>query len=120
MKLVFVYNADSGLGQSLLHLAHKWVSPETYPCTLCALTYEHAWQRPAWKDFVASLPLPVEFWHRDQWKKAQPASPVRLPAAFLVKDSAWQTLLSQQDFDACADLPALQEAVRSALDAARR
>ncbi len=37
--LVFVYNANSGLLNALLDMGHKVVSPRTYPCSLCALTY---------------------------------------------------------------------------------
>ena len=34
-KIIFVYNADSGLVNGLIDWAHKIVSPETYSCT-CA------------------------------------------------------------------------------------
>ncbi len=37
--LVFVYNADSGLFNTVTGMAHKIFSPGTYECNLCALTY---------------------------------------------------------------------------------
>jgi hypothetical protein len=39
MKLLFVYNADSGLFNSIAEAAHKIVSPQTYRCDLCRITY---------------------------------------------------------------------------------
>jgi len=44
-KLIFVYNADSGLLNAMKDWAHKIVSPETYPCSLCALTYNNLGMR---------------------------------------------------------------------------
>jgi hypothetical protein len=38
ISLVFVYNADSGVFNTLSDIAHKIFSPETYACNLCALT----------------------------------------------------------------------------------
>lgn len=37
--LIFVYNAKSGLISAFGDMVHKIVSPATYPCSLCALTY---------------------------------------------------------------------------------
>ena len=39
MRLVFVYNANAGLVAGMLDSVHKVVSPATYPCSLCAVTY---------------------------------------------------------------------------------
>ncbi|WP_232221892.1 hypothetical protein [Methanococcoides burtonii] len=37
--LIFVYNADSGLINEMKDYVHKIVSPSTYECNLCAITY---------------------------------------------------------------------------------
>jgi hypothetical protein len=47
MKLLFVYNADSGLAAALFDSAHKLLSPQTYACNLCALTHGLARGRPS-------------------------------------------------------------------------
>jgi len=39
MNLIFVYNANGGLVNSWLDTAHKIVSPSTYSCSLCAITF---------------------------------------------------------------------------------
>ena len=64
--LVFVYNADAGLGSRLLDSAHKLVSPQTYACNLCKLSHGLMGERTAWRRFIERLPYPAEFLHRDQ------------------------------------------------------
>ena len=34
---------------------HRLVSPETYPCRLCDLTYGRVLKKAGWRRFVASL-----------------------------------------------------------------
>ncbi|GAB2965421.1 hypothetical protein GCM10027048_38930 [Hymenobacter coalescens] len=83
-QLLFVYNADSGLGHALLDAVHKLVSPATYPCTLCELTYGAARMRPQWKQFLQTLPLPARFLYRDQLPAAYPQLVDQpLPAVFV-------------------------------------
>ena len=51
MKLLFVYNANSGKLSALLDGLHKMVSPSTYDCNLCAMTFGHFLEDPTWKEF---------------------------------------------------------------------
>ena len=39
--LIFVYNAKSGTLNAAIDYFHKIVSPETYDCNLCILTYDN-------------------------------------------------------------------------------
>ncbi len=68
-KLVFVYNADSGPVNGLLDAAHKVLSPSTYACRLCELTYGSLREKRSWKAFREGLGVPVEFLHRDEFAK---------------------------------------------------
>ena len=82
-RLIFVYNADGGLLPGLKDMFHKVLSPATYPCSLCAVTYGATSMRPEWQRFIRTLPLPVEFLHRNEFVRDYPqwrAHP--LPAAF--------------------------------------
>ena len=69
MKLIFVYNADSGPVSGLFDIGHKLFSPETYQCGLCALTYDTFTEKKIWKDFRESSSTEMEFLHRDEFKK---------------------------------------------------
>lgn len=69
MKLIFVYNADSGLINTFLDIGHKVVSPQTYECNLCALTYGLIKERERWKEFRKKSHTEMEFLHRDEFEK---------------------------------------------------
>ncbi|MGI8952546.1 MAG: hypothetical protein ACR2FN_13295 [Chitinophagaceae bacterium] len=49
--LIFVYNADADLFSTLTDFAHKILSPSTYQCKLCALTYGNISMKQEWKFF---------------------------------------------------------------------
>jgi len=69
MKLIFVYNADSGLLSSMFDLGHKILNPETYECNLCSLTYGNFVENTKWKEFRKNLKVEMEFLHRNEFEK---------------------------------------------------
>ncbi|WP_372944613.1 GTPase [Muriicola sp.] len=69
-KLLFVYNADSGLGNILLDAAHKVLNPATYNCRLCELTYGAFREKRSWKAFREESNLTMEFLHKDEFLEA--------------------------------------------------
>ena len=82
-KLVFVYNADSGVLSGLKDLVHKATSPSTYQCALCTITYDLTSMRSAWKEAIRALPLPTVFLHRNEFLKAYPTwRDASLPVVF--------------------------------------
>ena len=64
MELVFCYNAKSGFKNGLIDLFHKTISPKTYPCNLCAITYTYK-KREKWKNFIDNFHLPISFMYID-------------------------------------------------------
>ncbi|WP_229732489.1 GTPase [Muriicola marianensis] len=68
-KLLFVYNADSGLGNNLLDAAHKILNPATYDCRLCELTYGAFREKRSWKAFREQSEATMEFLHKDEFLK---------------------------------------------------
>jgi hypothetical protein len=69
MKLIFVYNANSGKLNTLLDIGHKLLSPETYQCDLCSLTHGALSEKKAWKEFRERSGLQMEFLHKDEFEK---------------------------------------------------
>lgn len=69
MKLIFVYNAESGKLNALFDIAHKILKPETYQCSLCALTHDALSEKKAWSDFKAGTRLEMEFLHKDEFEQ---------------------------------------------------
>ena len=81
--LVFVYNAADGVFAAIGDAVHKAVSPDTYPCSLCAITYGAVRMRPEWRACLKSLPYPTRFLHRGEFARAYPGVEVTLPAILL-------------------------------------
>jgi hypothetical protein len=69
MKIIFVYNADSGFINSILDIGHKIISPNTYKCSLCNMTYGVMSEREEWKRFRESSKDELEFLHKDEFEK---------------------------------------------------
>jgi hypothetical protein len=71
-KLIFIYNADSGLRNLLLDGAHKILSPSTYACSLCDITFGAFTENTVWKKFRLQLAdtVQMEFLHKDEFTKA--------------------------------------------------
>lgn len=82
LKLVFVYNADSGVFNLLGDIAHKMFSPETYSCNLCALTHTNFGMKKKWKMFLESMDVEKEFLHADEFKDKYSLQEIALPAVF--------------------------------------
>jgi hypothetical protein len=115
-RLLFVYNADAGLLAGLKDTFHKILSPATYACALCAVTYGATSMRPEWREFIKKLPVPVEFLHRDEFGRAYPAwARHRLPAAFEVAETGELTPFIEAGEMQAADLDGLMELVHQKL-----
>ena len=99
VKIVFVYNVNSGLLSLLADAGHRAVRPSTYPCRLCAVTYTFTGMRREWRAFVAALGHPVEFLHRDELEKAYGISDVALPAVFLVDQETARLLIAADEIN---------------------
>ena len=71
-NIVFIYNADSGLRNSILDGAHKILSPATYDCSLCKLTHGALTEKKSWTAFreeLAQEGATLEFLHKDEFRK---------------------------------------------------
>ncbi len=66
-KLLFIYNANSGKLNSLLDSAHKVLSPATYNCHLCAITFGVLTEDTIWKKFREQSSLEMIFLHKDEF-----------------------------------------------------
>lgn len=97
--LIFVYNADSGLFNELKDYVHKAVSPTTYGCNLCAVTFGSLGMKRDWKSFIEGLDLPVEFLHRDEFSEHYPSKDEKFPAAFVRKGSDISLLIAHTEIN---------------------
>jgi hypothetical protein len=100
-RLILIYNADAGLLNAVKDTVHKVLRPETYPCSLCALTYGWFAMHSDWRRFLFRLPMEKVFLHRNETAKALPGIEVDAPAILLdTGDGEPQELVSAAELNA--------------------
>ncbi len=115
-RLLLVYNADSGIINALMHAVHKQVSPDTYPCSLCAITYGAVSMHGEWRRFLDSLQMEVVIHHKDDFEEIYPGHNIPLPAILIAeRGAAPRELVPAQQLDMTADTMELMESVEEGL-----
>ena len=102
-QLIFVYNANSGLGNAMLDAAHKILNPATYSCSLCQLTYGAVREKTNWKRFRQDAAIPMQFLHKDEFAHRVGEALVtsnRFPAIFLKRSGSLELLVGAEELNA--------------------
>lgn len=115
MQLVFVYNADSGVFNTVSDIAHKLISPSTYQCNLCSLTHGYFSARGEWLDFLQNLGAEIEFLHRDEFVLAYPECKAEYPAVFIKKPDGLALWLDKAKINKMKSVDELMDVIRNAL-----
>ena len=116
--LIFVYNADSGLFNTVADIAHKILSPETYSCQLCALTHSYFSIRKDWAGFLSEIDAELEFLHKDEFNKKYTVSDLSLPVILLNKEEKLSTWISSEEINHCPSLTELKAMISRRLQQA--
>ena len=103
-KLIFVYNAKSGFINSVIDYTHKIVSPETYNCNLCNLTYDNLGKIKKWNKFIKSLGIPVHFKYLDNIEEFGISKNYSFPAVFTGDK---RLLINSQEINDCKSIDEL-------------
>ncbi len=117
-KIIFVYNADSGLVNSLKDAVGKTIHPDQYQCRLCALTYNTVRMKSDWKQFIKDLPKRTMFLHRDEFLKRYGDPGTGFPAAFAAGGDKGETpsvILTPEEINSCQNLQDLKDLVEEQL-----
>ena len=115
-RLVFVYNANAGLIAGALDSIHKTLSPGTYGCNLCALTYGALTMRSEWRNWLKSISLPADFYHLPDFRSAFPEfSDEPLPLVGTVSKGRLSVLMSSDALSQIKSVDELIEALQSQL-----
>ncbi len=114
-KIVFVYNADSGVINMLKDYVHKIVSPSTYGCRLCSLIYDNRGVKDSWKEFVSQLHFRSQFLHRDEFVDKYGMKDDELPCVYMEKDGKLDLFIPASEIDQCNNLEELKSLVSGKL-----
>ena len=107
--LIFVYNARSGVFNSLFDYFYKMISPSTYECSLCRLTYNNYGQVKALKQFIQSLNIPIYFKYSDHLSEIGLDKETKLP---IVVNRDLNVVASAEEINQCQTIDALIEVIR--------
>ncbi len=118
MKLIFVYNANSGRVNAVIDSIHKITSPETYSCNLCAITFGNFSENKTWKHFRESSSVEMAFYHRDEFLKEYRSKwlpKYELPVILLVTNGELELAVSSEDINKLEGAEALVEMIKNHL-----
>jgi hypothetical protein len=113
--VIFVYNADSGIFNTLSDVAHKIFSPRTYACQLCALTHSNFGMRGEWKEFISSLDRPVEFLHADELRGRYGVGELALPVVLMKEGDGLALVADAEAIKGCRSIGELKELIAGKL-----
>ena len=114
--LIFVYNADEGVIAALGDAVHKLLSPATYSCSLCAVSYGALRMRPAWAAYLKALPYATRFHHRPDFRRVFPDfAALPLPAILLDDGRGPRVLIDAETLNGVRDVAGLIAAMEAAL-----
>ena len=112
MKLLFVYNANSGKLNALFESGHKLISPSTYKCSLCALTHNTFTENRIWKNFRTQSEVDMEFYHKDEFETTFPNVNMIYPTILKLEDQQISTVLNSEALKALSTIEDLIERLK--------
>ncbi|WP_299526456.1 GTPase [Winogradskyella sp.] len=115
MTLVFVYNANSGKINALLDAGHKLFSPSTYPCSLCALTYDTFTENSTWKSFRKEININMKFYHKDEFESEFPYADISYPTILKLDSEMFSTVIDHKTLDNIPDVASLIQKLKTIL-----
>ena len=97
-ELIFIYNAKSGIVNEFLDFAHKIVSPSTYNCNLCAISYGNFTMKKKWSDYISSLPVRSTFTYKDKVSEYGYDN-IKLPSIIFQDKSKSKVIISSEEIN---------------------
>ena len=106
LELIFIYNAKSGVVNELVDVAHKIVSPETYDCNLCALSYGAFFMEKKWSIYLETLPIKSTFTFKDKFSE-KGGNNLKFPSVFLRNDVGLEEIITATEINEIKNLDQL-------------
>ena len=120
IKLVFVYNANSGIINAAKDALIKWVKPSQYECNLCMISYGNFSMKKDWKRFLENLKVNVEILHKDELIEKYSPEIQKFPCAYIINnnkhdDEHLEIFISQEEMNSYSSVDELMDSVESKL-----
>lgn len=113
MKLILVYNANTGFVNQSFNWLHKVVSPSTYLCSLCKLTHSAFGIKENWKNFIEETQIKMEFLHKDEFAEKYPSLSVSFPwIGFIEQSNITLTIVDNKRINQLKDMNELLDLLK--------
>jgi len=100
-QLILVYNANSGWHNTVIDSFHKVVSPKTYDCNLCTITFGIFSEKQVWKKFRTETNIEMQFLHKNQFLQAyKTKEKYDFPIIFKSEDNKIEVFLKSEEVNA--------------------
>ena len=86
---------------------HKWISPDTYSCSLCKLTHGFFGAKEEWDSFLRSFGEEVRVMYRDAFIEEFGDITGSFPIVARWKNDILERILSSEDIEGVRDLDEL-------------
>ena len=106
LELIFICNAKSGVVNELIDFAHKILSPETYDCNLCAISYGAFSMKKKWSTYIETLPFKSTFTYKDKFSK-NGYSDIKFPSVFIRSNEKLDEIISATEINEIKNLDQL-------------
>ena len=98
--LIFIYNAKSGIANAFIDWGHKIISPETYDCNLCSITYNNFGKEKKWSDFLKKINIQSRFYYIDHLKDLTFVNDdIKLPCIFIKQDNEFKLIIDSKELN---------------------
>lgn len=103
-KLIFIYNADSGLEASIKGSVQKLKTGKS-ECSLCTATWGVFNKKASWSEKEKKLKIPYKYYHRDDQSTDIQGflvqNKIALPTVLLGENGNLRQLVTNNQFDRC-------------------
>ena len=110
-KVIFVYNADSGVVSVVKDFWKKILRPSSYQCNLCMQTFSTFGMKKDWKRFIENLEVKTEFLHKNDFEKNYNINDAKYPSAYIQDNGSLQLFISQDEMNKVKSLEEMENLV---------
>ena len=117
-KIIFIYNANSGMRNAVMDTVHKVLSPDTYDCNLCSITFGMFTENVNWKEFRTNAGVDMDFLHKDEFEKEYASKyghKFTYPIVLAAAAGELEVMIGTEELNALEDVNSLISLVESRL-----
>jgi len=115
-KVIFVYNADSGLVSVVKDFWKKILRPSSYECNLCMQTFSVFGMKKDWKKFIQKLEIETEFLHKNEFEEKYDIKDPKYPSAYIQDDGNLALFITQDEMNNVKSLEEMETLVSEKVD----